>query len=25
MEWDKDYNKVAVCAAKTWPKQVVPR
>ncbi|MBL8904025.1 MAG: hypothetical protein JNK83_12110 [Rhizobiales bacterium] len=25
MEWDKDYNKVAVCAAKTWPKQALPR
>ena len=25
MEWDKDYNKVAVCAAKTWPMQAVPR
>lgn len=25
MEWDKDYNKVAVCDAKTWPKQAVPR
>jgi len=25
MEWDKDYNKVAVCTAKTWPKQALPR
>jgi hypothetical protein len=25
MEWDKDYNKVAVCDAKTWPKQALPR
>ncbi|HUQ34824.1 MAG TPA: hypothetical protein VM144_00445 [Aestuariivirga sp.] len=25
MEWDKNYNKVAVCAAKTWPKQALPR
>ena len=25
MEWDKDYNKVAVCAAKTWPTQALPR
>ncbi len=25
MEWDKSYNKVAVCAAKTWPKQALPR
>ncbi len=25
MEWDKDYNKVAVCTAKTWPKQDLPR
>ncbi len=25
MEWDKDYNKVAVCATKTWPKQALPR
>ena len=25
MEWDKDYNKVAVCDAKTWPKQPLPR
>ena len=25
MEWDKDYNKVAVCASKTWPKQALPR
>ena len=24
-EWDKDYNKVAVCDAKTWPKQALPR
>jgi hypothetical protein len=24
-EWDKDYNKVAVCEARTWPKQVLPR
>ena len=25
VEWDKDYNKVAVCDAKTWPKQALPR
>jgi hypothetical protein len=25
MEWNKEYNKVAVCAAKTWPKQALPR
>lgn len=25
MEWDKEYNKVAVCAAKTWPKQALPK
>ena len=24
-EWDKDYNKVAVCDAKAWPKQALPR
>jgi hypothetical protein len=25
MEWDKEYNKIAVCDAKTWPKQALPR
>jgi hypothetical protein len=25
MEWDKSYNKVAVCEAKTWPTQALPR
>ncbi len=25
MEWDKDYNKVAVCDAKSWAKQAMPR
>jgi hypothetical protein len=24
-EWDKKYNKVAVCEAKTWPKQTLPK
>ena len=24
-EWDKEYNKVAVCEARTWPKQTLPR
>ena len=24
-EWDKDYNKVAVCDAKRWPKQALPK
>ena len=24
-EWDKDYNKVAVCDAKAWPQQALPR
>ena len=24
-EWDKDYNKVAVCDAMAWPKQALPR
>jgi hypothetical protein len=25
MEWDKDYNKKAVCDVKTWPKQSLPK
>jgi hypothetical protein len=25
MEWNEDYNKVAVCGARTWPKQTLPR
>jgi hypothetical protein len=25
MEWDKEYNKIAVCAAKTWPRQALPK
>ena len=25
LEWDKDYNKKAVCDAKTWPKQALPK
>ena len=25
MEWDKDYNKKAVCDVKTWPKQALPK
>ena len=24
-EWDKDYNKVSVCEAKTWPQQPLPK
>ncbi|HEX7109770.1 MAG TPA: hypothetical protein VF224_11085, partial [Aestuariivirga sp.] len=24
-EWDKDYNKVAVCDVRAWPKQALPR
>ncbi len=25
VEWDKDYNRITVCEAKTWPRQTLPK